>query len=211
MTDATTGEKTTGWRSILSHPAVYEAVQTAVGARRWMRRYLQERVVATAGMKILDIGCGPGSVLQFLPDVQYVGFDHCAAYINAATRIYGERGQFFCDDVAAFGKYGVKDFDVVLATGILHHLDDRGAVDLMTLAKSALRTGGHLHTADPCLFAGQPAITQFIIRRDRGQHVRSPDEYRQLVGKIFKKSTVHLENGLLPFPHSVCEISAQLQ
>jgi SAM-dependent methyltransferase len=30
-----------------------------------------------AGRRILDVGCGPGTVLQFLSDVKYTGIDRC--------------------------------------------------------------------------------------------------------------------------------------
>src|SRR5690606_1047261 len=48
-------ERNRGWRALLTHPVIYEATQTAVGARRWLRTFVRESVQPKPGDRILDI------------------------------------------------------------------------------------------------------------------------------------------------------------
>jgi SAM-dependent methyltransferase len=202
-------ERNRGWRSLLTHPVVYEAVQTAVGARRWLRKFVQESVRPKAGDRILDIGCGPGELVRYLPPVDYCGFDYSEDYIAHARERFGDRARFFHDDVAHFGRLGLGPFDVVVAIGVLHHLDDRHARALFALAHDALDRGGRLITADPCYHNGQPAITRFIVSQDRGAHVRHFEEYATLARNSFPTVSSSLDASLFPFPHSVCVLHCE--
>jgi ubiquinone/menaquinone biosynthesis C-methylase UbiE len=87
-------ERSTGWHAALSAPIVYELVQHAAGARRWLKRFVRETVRPQTGERMLDIGCGPMAILRYLPDVDYCGFDQSAAYIEPARRKFGEHGRF---------------------------------------------------------------------------------------------------------------------
>lgn len=202
-------ELTTGWRAVLSHPRVYEAVQHAVGARSWLRRFVQETVKPIPGQTMIDIGCGPAAILNYLPEVDYCGFDHSEAYIAAAKKRFGSRPgvRFFCADASAFQQFGVGPFEIATAIGLLHHLDDKQVLDLFVNVREMLTPDGHLFTADPCYFDGQPRITRRIISSDRGQHVRSFDSYLALGRKVFPAVTASLTAGLFPFPHAVCEVT----
>jgi hypothetical protein len=63
-----------------------------------------------------------------------------------------------------------------------------------------------LITADPCFFDDQPWITRLIVANDRGMNVRRFDDYLILARKVFPNAAADLRAGLLPFPHSVCEM-----
>lgn len=202
-------ERTTGWRAVLSHPRVFEAVQHAVGARSWLKRFVQGTIKPQPGQSMIDIGCGPAAILNYLPPLEYCGFDHSAAYIDAAKKRFGDRTgvRFFCADASTFRQYGVGPFEVATAIGLLHHLDDRQVLDLFANVREMLTPDGRLFTADPCFFDGQHGITRRIIAADRGQHVRDFNSYASLARKVFPSATASLTAGLLPFPHAVCEVT----
>ena len=98
------------------------------------------------GDQILDIGCGTAEILEHLPEIQYFGFDASQKYIDAAKARFGNRGTFSCDTVTTATLQRLAASDVVLAVGILHHLDDSDATSLLELAKAALKPGGRLVT-----------------------------------------------------------------
>ena len=108
---------------------------------------------------MLDIGCGPAEILGELPDdVTYLGFDLSETYIKAAQKRWGARGTFRCAPVDAVTVRELPQVDVVLAVGVLHHLDDGDAERLFTLAGSTLAPGGRVITYDPCFAPGQGAV-----------------------------------------------------
>ena len=72
---------------------------------------------------VLDVGCGPGRVLQFLAKrgIRCIGADRSSVSLNLAVKRYGCPGALsdnlslpFADEVA----------DVVVSDGVIHHTDD---------------------------------------------------------------------------------------
>src|SRR5215467_6911338 len=90
-----------GIYSILSLSFVYRCFNGLVGARAAYTRYVKEFVRPSTDSRILDIGCGPGIILEYLPaSVDYVGYDFNQNYIEHAKKTYPGRGQFFCSRVS---------------------------------------------------------------------------------------------------------------
>src|SRR5262245_40104456 len=134
-----------GLWSPLAHPFVYEAFHHLIGARRWLRQFASDVIRPRARDRVLDVGCGPGALLACLPGgTAYVGFDHNPAYIERARRVHRGRGEFICDDLANFARYGLARVDVAVAIGVLHHLDDRLALGLLREVAGVLNPGGRL-------------------------------------------------------------------
>ena len=198
----------TGLRAFLNNPKLYDFFQDLMGARTGRRELIHQHVRPVAGDRILDIGCGTGRILDYLPAVEYFGFDLSQRYIDDAVRRYGPRGHFKCSLVEQMTVDEMAPFDIVLAAGLLHHLDDRQASDLMRLAGSALRQGGRLVTIDPCYANGQSAASRFLVGRDRGQNVRSPEQYRELASAAFPDSHVSGQvkhRSWIPYTHWIME------
>ncbi len=197
---------THGLKAILSHPVVYSAFQSLMGAHKSRQRFVANYVRPFPGMRILDLGCGPADILGFLPVVDYWGYDISEAYIAQARARFGQRGRFNCkqlefDDLAALPK-----FDLVLALGLLHHLDDPVAVTVLQLAYEALLPGGRLLTIDPCLDPSQNLVARFLVRNDRGQNVRNKEEHQTLADKVFSSPRVEVRHqAWIPYTHCFME------
>lgn len=195
-----------GIRAVLSHPAVYSTFQSLLGAHAVRSALVSRYVRPEAGMKVLDIGCGPAEILAYLPPVAYWGFDISPSYIAQAQARFGDRGHFHCKELSAGDLPQLPPFDVVLAIGLLHHLDDETALSLLELARRALKPGGRLVTLDPCLHAGQNPIARFLISRDRGQNVRTLEGYTQLASRVFVRPRVDLRHKSgIPYTHCIME------
>lgn len=195
------GQKTTGWRRIFSVPTVYRAAQNGIGSPN-VRSTLVERYLRPADRdRILDIGCGTGELVEYLPDVDYVGHDPSEEYVLAARQKYGDRGRFLHGGV---GEVELADgsFDLAVAKGVLHHLDDDVARALFDEAAAALRPGGRIVTIDPTITDGQSPIARFLASRDRGQNVRAPEQYHDLVSSSFASAEVEVHHDLLRLPYS---------
>jgi len=198
---------TTGLRAILSHPHVYMALQIFMGAQRGRKEFADEFIRPQAGDKVLDVGCGTADIVDFLPNVEYWGFDISAAYIKAAQIRFGARGHFIHRQLNEEELAHLPNFDMVLALGLVHHLDDKMAMELLRLAYTALRPGGRLLTIDPCIMPDQNPIARFLVKHDRGQNVRGLDGYLTIAAPIFKefRGVVRHHRWIVPYTHCIME------
>jgi SAM-dependent methyltransferase len=192
---------------ILKFPRAYSLFGTLVGGDG-RRRFAENHVRPFPGQRILDIGCGPADILEVLPEgVVYVGFDESGEYVNAARRRYAQRGEFRRAGVTRelVGQY--KSFDLVLALGILHHLDDAGCATLLQIAREALVPGGRFISLDGCYLDGQSRLALYLLRRDRGKFVRATDRYLALARSVFGtvESRVYDDLMRIPYTHLVME------
>lgn len=198
---------TQGIRSVLSIPAIYSLFKLIIGGSSSRTILVREYVRPKCGDRLLDIGCGPGDTLPYLPDVGYVGFDASQEYIKAAQTRYGNRATFICQQVSTTTLKESSCFDIVLAIGILHHLDDAEALQLFQLAQTALKPGGRLITFDGVFVEKQSPFARYIISRDRGQNVRTQEGYLAIASQVFSTIIVSIRHDLLriPYTHLILE------
>lgn len=193
---------THGLKSILSHPFIYSSFQMLMGARTFWQDFAAKSIQPFPGMRILDIGCGPADIFAYLPDVNYWGFDISEKYINNAQTKFGRRGHFQCKTLQLTDLIQLPLFDVVLALGLLHHLDDMAAESIIQLAFQALRPGGILLTVDPCLEPSQNPIARFLILHDRGQNVREEYGYQTIARSCFPNPQIEVRHNVwIPYTH----------
>ena len=187
---------------LLTLPSVYRLFSTIVGGDGY-RVYISEYVRPVPGEKVLDIGCGPGDILENLPDVDYLGFDINPKYVEAAQKRFGSRGRFFCGDVGLTAiDQEAASFDLVLATGVLHHLDDDRAVTSIQPRPQSTQTGrtaGHVRW----LFCGGPAETG-AIRREPGSRPICPRirRIREARGAGLSQVRSFVRHDLLRIPYT---------
>lgn len=197
------GETTTGIRAMLSSPLVYEIWSRALGRSGGREDLVEEYVRPAPGQRVLDVGCGPGNQLPFLGDVVYVGVDFSEAYIERAKERWGARGEFRVGDATALDE-DLRDFDIAIAFGVLHHIDDDGVRAMLAGIAGALKPGGHLMTIDPTFAPGQSRAARAVVSRDRGQHVRPPRGYAALAREAFGEVDTTVRGDLLRIPYSHC-------
>lgn len=195
-------------QSILAFPPLYRLFSNIVGGNA-RSLYVEKYVRSRNGDKILDIGCGSSDILLYLPIVQYVGLDMSQAYIKSAKNRFGNIGTFLTKKLNkdTINELPSSDFDLVLATGVLHHLNDDDAIQLFKLAKSTLKPEGRLITLDGCYMKGQSWLARFILSRDRGKYIRTKDQYINLASKIFSNIKISIHHDLIriPYTHIVME------
>lgn len=189
-------------KSLLSIPFLYDAFQFVARGRDYQDRLARMHIRAQPGDKVLDLGCGTGAMLTCLPDVEYVGIDMSPAYIEACRRRHGNRGRFVCMELTADTANGFADFNIILAVGVVHHLDDARAHNLFRVAHDALRPGGRLVTLDGVFTNGQSRIARALLEADRGRYVRTEPAYRALATGVFSDVKATVVEDLFRIPYS---------
>lgn len=202
-------ERSTGPWALLKQASVYTAVQTLLGGPGLRRYFVDHYIRPNPGDRVLDVGCGPADFAPLLPDTDYLGVDHNAGYIEHAKSRYGGHARFLNADVGAEGFGFDGAFDIILALGLMHHLDDAEVGHLFGAMRRCLKPGGRVVTIDPAWTTPQNWIARLIIQNDRGRHVRAADGYDKLARAAF--SEVHLEVRTdllrLPYTHVILECS----
>lgn len=191
-------------RSILAIPFIYRLFSNIVGQPSARHVYVNDYIRPDEGDRILDIGCGPGDILEYLSDsVTYLGIDMSQEYIEAARKRFGRRGNFICQRLDEQVVSEIPLFDRVIAIGVLHHLEDKDALQLFNVAQLALKPGGRLITVDPVFFEGQPRLERYLVSKDRGEYVRSDKDYKRLIPQYFNHVETDIRSGLLHMPYSL--------
>ncbi len=193
-------------RSVLALPQAYQFFFNVIGAPERSRILVRDYIRPQAGDRILEIGCGPGTIVPYLPETEYVGFDLSEEYIEQARKKY-PRAKFVCERVSQYTLPQRSYFDIALALGIVHHLDDSEALQLFTIAHEALKPGGKLVTLDGVWAKDQSRSARYLLARDRGQFVRTLDQYVKLASQVFRsvKSSVRHDLLRIPYTHLILE------
>lgn len=194
---------TSGLRTILSVPFVYSSFQVLMGAKSIWNFLTSDVMQANSDMAILDIGCGPADILDYLPKgIYYYGFDISSEYIKTAQRKYGARGHFSSKLLEESDLAKLPKFDYVVLTGVFHHMDDIQAKKIAKLAHAALKEGGKLVSVDPCYTPDQNIIARYLISKDRGQNVRVESAYKAIVNRTFKHVQSRIvHRAWIPYTH----------
>ena len=113
------------------------------------RMVCRAQSVVAAG-RALDLGCGDGKNLLYLERLGWAvdGIDISRIAIDAARRrlhdaAHLQKGQLLCGDAANVNA-GANTYDLIIAYGLYHCLDDPRLSAVHRKAKSALKRGGLL-------------------------------------------------------------------
>jgi SAM-dependent methyltransferase len=199
----------------MEHPLFYRLFACSIRTRRGYVVHVQDYIRPSAGDRILDIGCGLGEILEFLPAVQYLGIDMNPRYISYARKHFGGRGEFMVGKVGKDTHIGMSGFDIVLLNGILHHLSDAEALDILSFARSKLGPDGRLVSLDGCFSDNQPGFARFLLSRDRGGFVRTREGYERLARSLFPRVTSGIFHDFSRVPYSIlimeCAVSGKIK
>jgi SAM-dependent methyltransferase len=192
---------------LLASPWVYTSLMSVIGADSGMKRFVREYLRVRLGQRILDLGCGPGRLYPHLPQVEYCGLDADAGYLARARALY-PNARFEQQDVSTgCPQFELRGFDLIVASGLLHHLSDAEVKRALTFCHDRLRTGGRLVTLDCAIEEGQGFLSRMLVASDRGRFVRRGRGYLELARVCFPGATLAIRHDLLrvPYCHAIVE------
>lgn len=154
----------------LGHRALtplYDAVIALATRENVWRGRLVEAIALKAGERLLDVGCGTGSLLAALarrtPGASFVGLDPDTGVLGRARRratagVSFEHGFLDGDFISAHAP-----FDVVASSLVLHQTPLETKRRILRHMREALRPGGRLCIADYGLQASKLMRTLFRV------------------------------------------------
>lgn len=146
---------------------LYDPLQALFGGDR-ARRLLVDQAALRPGQRVLDIGCGTGSLVVLVaklhPEVEVVGIDPDPKALarsrrkcdRAGVSVQLDRG--FADALP----YADACFDRVLSSLVLHHLKGEEKASALKEARRVTRPGGSLHVLD---FGGAHSRRDGVVAR----------------------------------------------
>jgi 2-polyprenyl-3-methyl-5-hydroxy-6-metoxy-1,4-benzoquinol methylase len=197
-------ENVKGLYAALNIPALFTGFHRLVVRGDARRILVDSYIKPQAGDRLLDIGCGPASMLPYLNDVIYTGLDLERNFIELARAEYGERATFIHARAQDLVQRLFSEFDIAIAIGILHHLDDEEARELFRAAEKLLKPGGRLIVSDPVSRLSQNPIARLVMRFDRGKSIRSKEGYLALAGDRLQLIRTDLRSDFLRIPYDHC-------
>ena len=206
-------QDTRGLKKFLSVSWIYEQFQNLVGAKNARKWIAENYWKLNKDAKVVDIGCGPGDVIDFLPEgITYVGFDISKDYIRVAKKNYGIENTFFVNTAEELLKKHddrLNGADLVMCNGLLHHLSDEEATDVLQLSKNIMSSTGRLVCIEPTFLAHQGFIKKWIMSKDRGCNVRTEKKWKELVGGVFDSFETSILTDLIRIPYTHIVIECQ--
>ena len=174
-------EKVNAAARLLGSPWVY---------RLWQAPFAEQKLApllahndVSAVRRVLDVGCGPGTNARRFGSSYYLGLDINPKYIEFARARY--RRDFRVADITTYDAPAGERFDLILVNSFLHHLDDEATIRVLKQAGSLLSDDGHIHVLD-LVAPAEPGIARYLARKDRGEHPRPLEVWRDLFAECFE-------------------------
>jgi 2-polyprenyl-3-methyl-5-hydroxy-6-metoxy-1,4-benzoquinol methylase len=191
--------------NFLEHPFFYDFIQHATLAYKFRNRLIMEELKKNKFNKILDIGCGTANILNVLGNnMKYYGFDTNKKCIIYAKNKYINQN-FFCKIFDKKNSKIVPKVDVIILNAVLHHLNSKEIILLLELLKNKIKNDGKIIIIEPFYSKTTFSFRNILVKirdkigeYDRGNFVRSINEYRKLISKKLKIKKVQVEYPILP-------------
>lgn len=165
---------------------------------------IRDEVFKSVGVKsVLDFGCGVGHHSLEFAHSRYLGVEPLEGCVSKANRMFkAPNVKFIVGDHLTLKSIPDSSFQVVIAIGVLHHIDNETFSDFVKEAYRILEPGGRLTTFDPVFHDNQSFTSKWVVSRDRGNWVRTTEDYLSPLKKVFEnKVSCKIYKGLLRIPY----------
>ena len=193
--------------ALLSVPIIYQGFQATVGKLGLTREFLYARYLPyTPGIRVLDLGCGPGTSTGYFQSGDYTGLDISNEYLEYARKKFPTH-RFVCEDFLLHENHEHDTYDLIFAMGLFHHLPDELTKEFLRKALTLLPHGGRLVSMDGCTYPGQSRISRSIVKNDRGRYVRDSSTLIKLAESAGFDVHARIDTKAYAIPYSTLVLS----
>ncbi len=195
---------------ILSNTVVYQTFKRIVAPKGTLKRIVEEHFQASPGSRVLDLGCGFGDFAPFFStNGEYLGIDSNESYVATARRNNrNSKAKFLVADLEDPVVTSVGPFDLIIMSGVLHHLSSPIVRSIGQQISNLLAVGGRFVAMEPVFDSEQRLSARLIIASDRGRFVRDSEGYCSLLQPSFQEISVTILSDALRIPYTHAVIQA---
>lgn len=189
---------------LLGNTLVYKSFKNLVAPPSRVARTINDFMKIEDGQSVLDLGCGYGDVAHFYADrCKYLGIDSNPSYINEAKRRnQSNNAEFLVGDISSPEILDRGPFDLVMMTGVLHHLPNEHVLSIADSSGKLVSESGRFVAVEPVFAPDQRLSARLIIAADRGRFVRDAEGYKTLLRTGFNNVSSEVIHGRLRIPYS---------
>jgi SAM-dependent methyltransferase len=191
--------------NLFDNANLYKAFQFAVSRPNTLSVIRNEVLKPEGVQSVLDFGCGIGYHALEFPNANYLGIEPLQSCVKKANDLFSGSGRhFILGDHTSLSKIPDSSYDLVIAIGVLHHIDDNIMSEFLEESYRILRKGGRLTTFDPVLHPAQTVLSRWVVKRDRGKWVRTESEYSVILTTYFPgivKQKIYSKLLRIPYDH----------
>ncbi|MFO0985414.1 MAG: class I SAM-dependent methyltransferase [Planctomycetota bacterium] len=148
-----------------------------------IRRTIRASLPLAPDHKLLDLACGPGAFARMFPAGTYFGIDINDQYIRYARAKHP--GTFETMDARQL-RFANASFDAALVFGLLHHLSDADAAQVIAELHRVMKPGGCVLIMEDIPTRSRLNVVGRLIHGiENGHHIRPPEQYRALLARHF--------------------------
>ena len=196
---------------LLGNTLIYKTFKSLVSPPAMEKKTIYEFMNVPDGATVLDLGCGYGDIARFYVNrCKYIGVDSNVGYISEARRRNKDNNaEFIVADISDALVHDKGPFDLVLLSGVLHHLSSEQVISMAKDAKKHVSQSGRLVAIEPVFSPDQRLSARLIIASDRGRFVRDQDGYTNLLKSGFTNVSSQIVHGRLRIPYSHIILTCQ--
>jgi ubiquinone/menaquinone biosynthesis C-methylase UbiE len=107
-----------------------------------IKELIKKEIAPDSGLELLDAPCGTGTLFDICRPCNYTGVDIDENRVLEAKKRYAA-GNFFVSDASKLS-FPEKKFDLILAAGLFHHVDDECAAKILSEFSRVLKPTGRV-------------------------------------------------------------------
>lgn len=145
---------------------------------------LKDYISPEDGVRLLDAGCGTGMMREICSPCNYVGIDLEEDRV-AELKQSGFDGELICGSLLDL-PFSDESFDIILVSGVLHHLSDSECALAFLQFSRVLKNGGHVVLFEPIWPLNKLNLLGWFIQKfDDGKFVRYTEDWKNMVNDGF--------------------------
>ena len=165
-------------------PAVYNLIVHPRFFTKWFGERILRPFFDLSRKKTLEFGCGTGVNSLLFDPKYYLGVDIDEQRIGHARKLYpNHRFEVVGQELSGIDE---DSYDVILISGVLHHLTDPQIQGYWKRFLRILKPDGVLIIFEPYLVPKSGVSTWIMNFFDEGKYIRSEDHYLGLFAGFFQ-------------------------